>query len=212
MKSYQIYAVICVCLSLFFIQCQEEDFDDKPIYQDQCNDGIKNGDEIGIDCGGSNCPPCEVANVFDGDFFLKDQMGRPGVNMVFNSLEYRDSLNVVLPAQQNAIFKDIFKQRLMAMDSTYTTNVLGLDADQMAGIFAADVLWVAAEGPTEYYGTAIMTGRNIAEDVMDANLLWIFGGPNGTKNNDDPLLISDGVDTNDAPFLNEFPYLPLPFE
>jgi hypothetical protein len=25
-----------------------------------CNDGIQNGDEEGIDCGGSNCPPCQV--------------------------------------------------------------------------------------------------------------------------------------------------------
>lgn len=212
MKSYQIYAVICIFLSLFFIQCQEEDFDDKPIYQDQCNDGIKNGDETGIDCGGSNCPPCDVANVFDGEFFLMDQMGRPGVNMVMNKPEFRDSLNIVLPAQQGELFKEHFKQRLMAMDTTFTTNVLGLDADQMATLFATDILWVAAEGPTEYGGSPAMTGRNIAEDVMDANLLWIFGGPNGTKNNDDPLLISDGVDENDAPFLNEFPYLPLPFK
>ncbi len=25
-----------------------------------CNDGIQNGDEIGIDCGGTNCEPCEI--------------------------------------------------------------------------------------------------------------------------------------------------------
>ncbi len=26
-----------------------------------CTDGIQNGDETGVDCGGSNCPPCETA-------------------------------------------------------------------------------------------------------------------------------------------------------
>jgi hypothetical protein len=26
-----------------------------------CNDGIQNGDEEGVDCGGSNCPPCQVS-------------------------------------------------------------------------------------------------------------------------------------------------------
>ncbi|MEW7277792.1 M43 family zinc metalloprotease [Aquimarina sp. 2201CG1-2-11] len=25
-----------------------------------CNDGIQNGDETGIDCGGSSCPPCDI--------------------------------------------------------------------------------------------------------------------------------------------------------
>lgn len=31
-----------------------------------CNDGIQNGDETGVDCGGSNCPACEVATCDDG--------------------------------------------------------------------------------------------------------------------------------------------------
>lgn len=26
----------------------------------RCDDGVQNGDEIGVDCGGSNCAPCEV--------------------------------------------------------------------------------------------------------------------------------------------------------
>lgn len=26
---------------------------------DTCNDGIQNGDEEGVDCGGANCPPCD---------------------------------------------------------------------------------------------------------------------------------------------------------
>jgi len=47
---------------------------------------------------------------------------------------------------------------------------------------------------------------------MDTTLLWIFGGPDGTKNNEDPRLISDGVPANDAPFLSTFPYLAPPFK
>ena len=27
-----------------------------------CSDGIQNGDEQGIDCGGTQCPPCEICN------------------------------------------------------------------------------------------------------------------------------------------------------
>ena len=66
-------------------------------------------------------------------------------------------------------------------------------------------------GETSYNGTQVLTGRALGEDVMDANLLWIFGGPDGTKNNEDPNLISDGVPENDAPFLDTFPYLAPPF-
>ncbi len=29
--------------------------------QPTCNDGVQNGDETGVDCGGLNCPPCEAA-------------------------------------------------------------------------------------------------------------------------------------------------------
>ncbi|MEM6697125.1 MAG: fibronectin type III domain-containing protein [Bacteroidota bacterium] len=31
-----------------------------------CDDGIQNGDEEGVDCGGSNCAPCEVPTCDDG--------------------------------------------------------------------------------------------------------------------------------------------------
>ncbi len=30
-----------------------------------CDDGIQNGDEEGVDCGGSDCPPCPPVNVID---------------------------------------------------------------------------------------------------------------------------------------------------
>lgn len=30
------------------------------IYQPTCNDGIQNGDEVGVDCGGSLCPVCAI--------------------------------------------------------------------------------------------------------------------------------------------------------
>lgn len=34
-----------------------------------CDDGIQNGDETGVDCGGSDCPPCDMCNdgVQNGD-------------------------------------------------------------------------------------------------------------------------------------------------
>jgi len=101
----------------------------------------------------------------------------------------------------------------MALDTTFTTNTLGLDAGAMADLFSGDVLWVAHEGSTAYFnGSEVMTGRKPGEDVANHMLLWIFGGPDGTKHSENPRLINDGVPANDAEFLNEFPYLAPPFE
>lgn len=201
--------VSLLALALLFVQCESDD--DKAIYQDRCNDGIQNGDETGVDCGG-DCEPCAEEELFAGEYMQQDQMGRPAVNLLFNKEGLRDSLNLVVPHKMHGQFKEVFRERLMTLDTSYTTNVLGLDSDEMANIFSRDVLWVSESGVTSYYnGSEIMTGRALGEDVMDANLLWIFGGPDGTKNNEDPLLISDGVPSNDAPFLNSFPYLAPPF-
>lgn len=47
---------------LLFTSCDSDDngSDDMPI-EASCDDGIMNGDETGVDCGGSNCTPCETA-------------------------------------------------------------------------------------------------------------------------------------------------------
>lgn len=213
MKNIKYLKVLTLlCVSVLFVQCYNEDKFGTPIYQERCFDGIQNGDETGIDCGGSECEPCSVESEFGGIYRQVDQMGRPAVNLLFNVEGRRDSLNITVPYKMQSKFQQVFEDKIMALDTTYTTNVLGLDAEAMAAIFSKDVLWVAENGPTVYYnGTDVMTGRALGEDVMDANLLWIFGGPNGLKNNEDPLLIRDGVPTNDAPFLNTFPYLAPPF-
>lgn len=203
-----LYTIITAGLVL--IGCHQ---DKGPIYQDRCNDGIQNGDETGIDCGGSECDPCPEEEMFIGTFIQEDQMGRPLVNLLFNEESLRDSLNLTIPSEMKARFSEVFKNRLMALDTTFTTNTLGLDAGAMADLFSGDVLWVAHEGSTAYFnGSEVMTGRKPGEDVANHMLLWIFGGPDGTKHSENPRLINDGVPANDAEFLNEFPYLAPPFE
>jgi len=212
MRSIKYFRTLSLfCISVLFLQCSDDDFGN-PIYQEQCSDGIQNGDETGVDCGGSECEPCTLVSEFEGKYRQVDQMGRPAVNVLFNIGIFRDSLNVTVPYRMQDKFQQRFEDRIMALDTTYTTNLLGLNAEEMAVVFSQDVLWVAKTGPTSYYnGTEIMTGRALGEDVMDTNLQWIFGGPDGTKNSVVPLLIRDGVQSNDANFLNTFPYLAPPF-
>lgn len=213
MKKTKYFKIVAlVCLAVLFVRCYNEENFGSPIFQERCFDGIQNGDETGIDCGGSECEPCSVVSEFAGTYRQVDQMGRPAVNLLFNVEGRRDSLNLTVPHKMKSKFQQIFEQKINVLDTNYTTNILGLNAETMAAIFSEDVLWVSENGPTTYYnGSNILTGRALGEDVMDANLLWIFGGPDGNKNSGDPLLISDGVPTNDVQFLNEFPYLAPPF-
>jgi hypothetical protein len=64
-------------------------------------------------------------------------------------------------------------------------------------------------GATTFFdGTNVLTGRALADDVIDTELLLIFGGPDGTAN---AGLTKDNVNTNDKPFANSFPYLASPW-
>ena len=74
---------------------------------------------------------------------------------------------------------------------------------------ATDVLNVSTTTTTTFYdGTNVLTGRALADDVIDVELILIFGGPN---NADNPGLTSDHVDANDKAFLSSFPYLASPW-
>ena len=138
----------------------------------------------------------------------EDQMGRPAINTVFVSSADKDAFNTTIPSQQNSAFAAKFQQRLLALNSGYTTNALGLDAATFTGLLATDVLTVSTSGVTTFFdGTNVLTGRKLDDDVISVELLLLFGGPNGTAN---PQLTDDNVDANDKAFLNTFPYLAAP--
>ena len=138
----------------------------------------------------------------------QDQMGRPAINTVFNVGDDKDTFNVTVPSAMNAGFQTKFQSRLLALNPGYTTNALTLDAATFTGVLATDVLNVSTTGKTTFFdGTNVLTGRALDDDVIDTELLLIFGGPTEADN---PTLTSDGVPANDVPFLTSFPYLATP--
>ena len=143
---------------------------------------------------------------FEGTYVQQDQMGRPAINTVFvASGAPKDQFNETIPSQMSANFQSSFQTRLLALNAGYTTNALGLDAASFTGVLATDVLNVKTSGTTTFFdGTNVLTRRVPADDVIDVELLLIFGGPDGTSN---PALTSDHVDANDKTFLTSFPYL-----
>ncbi len=143
----------------------------------------------------------------------QDQMGRPAINTVFNvSAGDKDAFNVATPASQNAAFQAKFQARLLALNPGYTTNALGLNAATFTGVLATDVLNASTSntGSSSFFTslTDYFTGRALADDVINVELLLIFGGPTGASN---PGLTNDNVNANDKVFLASFPYLAAPF-
>ncbi len=150
---------------------------------------------------------------FSGTFSQDDQMGRPAVNTVFVSADSKDSFNTTVPSEQNTAFQAMFEANLVALSPAYANpgdeNALGLDAPTFTGLLATDVLNVSLDGTTTFFdGTNVLTGRNLADDVITVELLLIFGGEDFTEN---PGLSNDNVDANDAAFLSSFPYLAAPW-
>lgn len=146
---------------------------------------------------------------FTGVYDLADQKARPAINTVFVSESDKNTFNETTPTDMGAAFAGKFQDRLLALNPGYTTNALGQDAATFTGLLATDVLNVSTTGTTTFFdGTNVLTGRNLTDDVIDVELLLIFGGPDGMAN---PGLTSDNVDANDKAFLAGFPYLAAPW-
>jgi Domain of unknown function (DUF4331) len=134
-----------------------------------------------------------------------DEVGRPGIATVFVAAADKDTFNGTIPSVMGAAFQAKFQARLLALNSGYTTNALGLTAAQFTTVLSTDVLNLAATGATTY-GT--LTGRGLSDDVIHTSLVLIFGGPSGSDN---PTLNDDHVPANDKAFLTTFPYLASPW-
>jgi hypothetical protein len=141
-----------------------------------------------------------------GTYMQIDQKARPGIATVFIGANRKNEFNITPPSTMSAAFKMDITNVLTTFG--YTQNALGQSKDQFASLLSTDVLNLALNGKTTFFdGTNVLTGRALADDVIDTELFLIFGGPTGTSN---PGLTKDNVNANDKAFLNTFPYLATP--
>ena len=234
MKTYNIKLVLlAICTSLLFVQCADDDENGNVIEQDLCSDGIQNGDEDGIDCGGTDCEPCLGSINFTGVYVQEDVMGRPAVNTAFGgSADVKNSFNIAAVSERSdsltfplvnfqrefeetlELYHDVYGD-VLGVDLDYETNILNLDAATFTTVLANfDALQVAPNAPTTYFdGTNVLTGRNLGDDVIDISLILMFGGTTGDRfdgNNGTPQLTSDGVGVGDRDLTLPFPYMEDP--
>src|ERR1700759_4342932 len=116
-------------------------------------------------------------------FDQADQVGRPAINTVFIPASGKDSFNTTIPSQMAGLFGAEMKTSLLTLNPGYTTNLLGLTADQFIGVLSTDVLNASTTGVTSFYnGTQVLTGRTLSDDVIDVELILLFGGPTNALN------------------------------
>ena len=65
MKKILITITFAITTLAIVVSCSTDDNGNNP-QATNCNDGVQNGDEEGVDCGGSACPPC-VGNLLAGE-------------------------------------------------------------------------------------------------------------------------------------------------
>src|SRR5450631_950795 len=84
-----------------------------------------------IGCSKSNNynPPPTMTVYYD----QADQVGRPAINTVFIPASGKDSFNTTIPTQMAGLFTNDMKTSLMALNPGFTTNLVGLTADQFIG-------------------------------------------------------------------------------
>jgi hypothetical protein len=169
----KIYTILALAFLVAFASCNNDDDADNmmPEPMATCSDGIMNGDETGIDCGGT-CTECETMAMdpdFSGTFSQVDFMGRPAINTALSfdmegEASVKDAHNGSLPSEMAATFQSGFEARLEQYhdvyaqklgldpaDVNYQNNILGLDATTLTTVLATDVLEVAPNLPTTYF-------------------------------------------------------------
>ncbi|MGB0788000.1 MAG: hypothetical protein ACPG7E_01385 [Marinirhabdus sp.] len=215
--------VLALCTSFIFVQCGDDDDNGNILDTPTCSDQIQNGDEEGVDCGGSACEACPVAMDegpdFSGTYQQQDIMGRPGINTVFGSNdEVKNNYNVSLTHERagfQAGFQATTEAYYAAFGAEYENNILGMDLPTLTTVLATtDALQVAPNAATSYFtpGGTFLTGRTLNDDVIDVSLILIFGGQTGDRFNGEngtPELVSDNVGFGDRE-ISAFPYMTRP--
>jgi len=118
-----------------------------------------------------------------------DRIGRPAINTVLIPSARKDEFNQAEPVNDPDAFGDDVRAAILSLSGD------AAHAATLTDILLPDVLTIDTSSSAGF-----LNGRQLADDVIDAELnLLTRGGVTG-----------DGVDANNVPFLNVFPYLAGP--
>jgi hypothetical protein len=132
-----------------------------------------------------------------------DRMGKPALNTVLIGSGNKDAYNATTPANDAATWSNEFVGSLLFLSGLDGSGYTQAEAEFVTSLLLPDVLTLDTTSDAGFT-TAPLNGRQLAEDVIDFELLVVTGGLGA---NGSPVLTSDCVDANDVPFLTTFPYL-----
>lgn len=182
-----------------------------------CNNAMIEFDSTDNQFPDVSFPITRLSNVkgLDCQFFVGghiDRMGRPAVTTALIPKPVKDAYNQEHdPSQWQPQFQDEIRATLVDYDDLdgNVGNQL-LDYDTLSAVLADDRLIIATDVPNcgPYLAVELTPagqtpeacgGRTLTVDVIDVTLTAFVGSPT-----------SDGVDSNDVPFLAAFPFLAPP--
>lgn len=120
-----------------------------------------------------------------------DRVGNPAVSTALIPSDLKDRYNQVTPARDAPEFAGPIVASLQSL-GTSDENI-----GVLASVAVPDVLTIDVT-----QASGFPNGRGLADDVIDTLFFFIFNDSG----------VSDGVDGNDAPFSDTFPYLAAPWQ
>lgn len=179
MKSNKLkFVALAFSSALFFAACSSDDnVTVDPIAMATCSDGVMNGDETGIDCGGS-CNACEepmMSTDFSGTYAQADHMGRPGINTVLSfdldgQASVKDAHNVTIPSEMQVAFQAGFEARLEQYHDVYA-GLLGLNPEDVN--YVPNILGDILNGPDKDGATANPVSATVLTSVLADDVLEV---------------------------------------
>lgn len=131
-----------------------------------------------------------------------DRIGRPAINTVLIPSGEKNAFNQANPNRDVADYAGTVSDTLLFLSGLDGTPYSQAEADGIAAVLTPDILTIDTSS-TAGFNSGPLNGRQLADDVIDLELLVVTGGFFGGS----PVLTSDCVDANDLPFSNSFPYL-----
>ena len=136
-----------------------------------------------------------------GDKFHQIQrLGNPAIKVIFVPEELKDLYNATKPHEKVAMWTNVLVNSLRGPQFSLKES----EVQRLAGLFAPDVLHLDLAKPVKF-----PNGRWLDDDAIDI----IF---TSNLDTDLPILYRrgelDGVNHNDVPFSNDFPYLAPPHQ
>ena len=145
-----------------------------------------------VDLNGADTNIAAWATTTDANGNQIDRVGRPAINTaLIVGDDQKDLFNVSDTADDVANFQDAIAARISDLRGEDPQNPAG-DVTALAGVLTPDVLTFDTADAGGF-----LNGRGLGDDVIDAELGLITDGG----------ITGDGVDANDAVFLNVFPFL-----